>query len=276
MRTNLSLINSALFVPASAPEIIAKALASAADAVIVDLEDAVIEPQKAQARALAASALSASERPWRAVRVNPPTSTHAREDLLMAGTVGVDAIVLPKASVATVDSLGAEGPAIWALVETAEGLHGAYELALRPRVELLLLGTLDLALDLDLKVGEQQAELAHARASIVLDSRAAGLRAPLDGVCARLRDRDLLEWEARLARAMGFGGKLCVHPEQLDVVRAAFAVNETELVWARDALAAYEAASRSGLGATTLDGELVDKPVAERARRLLQTTGELS
>lgn len=274
MRTDLRTVNSALFVPANAEDRLAKALDSAADAVIVDLEDSVPDARKAHARALAAQALARARRPWMTLRVNAPGSAQHAEDLRMAASVGVDAIVLPKATSADVAALGGEGPPIWALVESAAGLRGAHALARAPRVELLALGSVDLALELNLEVGAEQLELLHARSQLVLDARAGGLRAPLDGVCTRVGDDALLQWECAHARALGFGGKLCVHPRQLESVARAFAPAAERLQWAHDVLAAYEAAGRAGEGAVALDGEMIDLPVVERARRLLRGAGE--
>lgn len=274
MRGNLSVISSALYVPANVEHRVEKALRSAAHAVILDLEDGVAEREKNAARSGAAQALRSASRPWVAVRVNSPRTDQGREDVEMATSLRADAIVLPKATPEAVDALGEDGPAVWALIETAAGLRSAYETAIRSRVEMLLLGTVDLALDLRLMPHRDQVELLQPRASVVIDSRAAGIGAPLDGVCTRTEDDDLLQRESLLARSLGFAGKMCIHPRQLPGIHAAFAPSPEDLDWARRVVEAYETASSEGVGAIAVAGELVDRPVVNQARRLLGAANE--
>jgi citrate lyase subunit beta/citryl-CoA lyase len=267
----MSGIRSALFVPANVERRVQRALASPAHAVIVDLEDAVPEAEKAAARASAASVLAAGGRPGTTLRINGADTPHFAADLAFAATLALDAIVLPKANPSAVAALGPDGPPVWALVETADGLRRAYEVACQPRVTRLLLGSVDLAADLGLLARDDGLELLDARSRLVLDSRAARIEAPLDGVCLAPRDPVALEREARLARSLGFGGKTCIHPDQLAVVHAAFAPGEQELAWARRVIDTAQRAARDGQGAALLDGTMVDRPVVERARRLLAT-----
>ena len=265
----MSGIRSALFVPANVERRVERALASGAHAVIVDLEDAVPAGHKDEARACAATMLGAGARPGTTLRINGAGTRWFAADVALVATLRLDAIVLPKATPEAVDALGPDGPPVWALIETADGLRRAYDVACRPRVARLLLGSVDLAAELGLLARDDGLELLDARSRLVLDSRAAGIDAPLDGVCLAVRDTHALEREARLARSLGFGGKTCIHPDQLAVVHAAFAPAERELDWARRVIDAASAAAREGQGAVLLDGAMVDRPVVERARQLL-------
>jgi citrate lyase subunit beta/citryl-CoA lyase len=273
-RPHLSGITTALFAPATVERRVRHALASPAGVVIVDLEDAVPEDGKAAARATAEAILATSERPGTALRVNGAGTAHHTADLALAARLRLDAIVLPKATPEAVDGLGDDGPPVWALIETADGLRRAYDVARRARVQRLLLGSVDLAAELGLVARDDGLELLHARSCLVLESAAAGLPAPLDGVCLSVRDPIALQREARLARSLGFGGKLCIHPDQLAVVGAVFAAGEHELAWARRVIDAAAVAARDGQGAVLLDGAMVDRPVVERARQLLATANQ--
>ena len=225
---------SALFVPATRPDRIPKALASGADAVIADLEDAVAPEAKEQARdALAAFAL---ENPGAGilVRINAPDTAEFERDLaLCARCEAITGIMVPKAE--RPEDLrrvvrDSEKP-VWALVESARGVNRVADIARIPGVERLSFGALDLALDLDLLDGHAGAEaiLDQARYAMVLQSRVAGLPAPLAGVCPAIKDSDAVTRAAERARAMGFGGMLCIHPAQIEPVHRAFAPTLEEM-----------------------------------------------
>ena len=261
---------SALFVPATRPDRIPKALASGADAVIADLEDAVAPEAKEQARdALAAFAL---ENPAAGilVRINAPDTAEFERDLaLCARYEAIAGVMVPKSEhpkdlkrVVT----DTEKP-VWALVESARGVDRVADIARIPGVERLGFGALDLALDLDLVNGHTGAEtiLDQARYAIVLQSRVARLPAPLAGVCPVINDSDAVTRAAERARAMGFGGMLCIHPAQIEPVHRAFTPTLEEMEWARRVLTADSV----GSGAYQVDGQMVDAPVIERARRIL-------
>jgi citrate lyase subunit beta/citryl-CoA lyase len=165
--------------------------------------------------------------------------------------------------------LGAEGPPVLALVESAAGLRSSFEIASRPRVAALVLGAADLGAELGLEPRTDGLELLHARSTLVVDSAAAGIRPPIDVVFLDTRDADGLERETRLARSLGFGGKACIHPDQVPIVNEVFAPREDELAWAAAVLEAYENGVRQGRGAVSLEGEMIDIAVVERARRLI-------
>lgn len=253
-----------LFVPASRPDRFPKALASGAEAVVVDLEDAVAAPDKARAREnLREHRPEAAGTPV-VVRVNARNGPEHAADMAACRAQPPAAVVLPKTEsvddVAAVREAG--GLPVLPLIETARGLVNLPGIAAAPGVARLLFGSVDLALDLSVT---DDAALDSARSDLVRWSAACGLPQPVDGVSTAVRDAEAVARAARRSSAWGFGGKLCVHPAQLAPVRAAFAPGDEELRWAARVLAAAPAGS-----AAVVDGEMIDRPVVERARRLLQ------
>jgi citrate lyase beta subunit len=264
-----------LFVGGGDRERLAKALASSAAAVIADLEDAVAPERKADARATLTAALAAAgPRPGGAqlVRVNVPDGPFGADDLDALAGLPLDGLVVPKATPARVAAAARLDLPLVPLVETAAGLREAYEIARMDGVVRLMLGTIDLALELVLAPLPDDAQLLHARSRIVLDSAAAGVARPIDGVVPDVRDEDALRAETLRARGFGFGAKACIHPRQLAVVAQALAPTAAEIVWARRVAEAYRDALADGRGSALVDGEMVDAPVARRARLILQET----
>jgi citrate lyase subunit beta/citryl-CoA lyase len=258
---------SYLFVPGDRPERFAKALASGADAVVLDLEDAVLPAAKNAARESVANFLLGTDQVERLViRINDESSSGFEADLQMLASAQAAAVMLPKAErAATVAHIRSACPAIAVLplVETARGMLAALALAEAPGVQRLVFGTIDYALDLDL--GPQPEALDAGHAQLALVSRAAGIAAPVAGVTTAIDDEALLLADTARARRHGFGAKLCIHPKQVAAVHAAFAPAPADVAWAHRVLAAAEGAP----GAVQLDGRMVDKPVIERARRIL-------
>ncbi len=237
---------------------------------IVDLEDAILPEAKEAARLLTVRLLEETETSLaRTVRINGTETEWWEDDLEAMGRLGLDAIVLPKATPQAVEAVGSAGPALIALIETAEGLRRAFDVAAQPRVAALALGGADLAVALRLSPRADGQELLYARSKVVADSAAAGIRPPFDVVHFDLRDDASLEAEATYARSLGFGGKLCVHPDQVDIVNRVFAPTEAELAWARAVIEAHETGAKEGRGAVALDGTLVDRPIVERARQII-------
>ena len=267
---DLSLVRSVLFAPAGEERKLLKALASAADAVVADLEDATAAGEKEAARTTVEAVWADAEpRPARGLRVNAPGSEWFDGDLELSRRLTLDFLMLPKATPEAVAALGPIGPPVLAIVETADGLRRAYETAATPRVFALALGSHDLGAELLTTARADGLELLYARSKLVTDSAAAGLRPPFDTVFLDVRDHAGLEQEARLARTLGLGGKLCIHPDQLEVVNAAFAPTDAELEWARRVLDAHAAGLREGRGVVALDGRMIDAPVVLRAERLI-------
>jgi len=268
--TTLGAARSYLFVPATDLAVVRKAEACDADVVIVDLEDAVAERSKETARKQVETLTTPRAHGQRVVRVNGPLTAHGKRDLDALAGVALDGVMVPGATPAT---LAALAPASWpliALVESAIGLRDIHAVAQTPGVAALMIGTVDLALELDLVPGPDGIELLSARSQLVLAARCADLPAPIDGVWTALGDSDGLRAEAQRARALGFGAKACIHPRQLAIVHEAFSVGADERAWAERVLHAYEQAEREGLGAVQLDGQMIDLPVVNRARRAMQ------
>ena len=261
---------SFLFAPGNDERKLRKALSSGADAVIADLEDAVTPAEKRAARALAVRVLAEADGDaLRLVRVNAAGSEWIADDVEAVGSVGLDGLVLPKATAAAVGAVQGLGLPVVAIVETPAGLRGAFELAATAAVEALVLGAIDLGLALGLESREDGLELLFARSTLVVDSAAAALRGPIDQVWTALSDDTGLRRDCELARSLGFRGKACIHPEQVPVVNDAFSPSREELAHARDVVRAFEDAAANGRGAVAFDGEMIDLPVVERARQLL-------
>ncbi len=263
-------LRSLLFAPGSDERKLRRALQTGADAVIADLEDAVAPARKDEARALVARVFGdEGSAAATMVRVNGTDSPHFERDLELVQKLPLQAIVLPKATPESVDALGPDGPPVIAIVETAQGLRLAYETASHPRVEALVLGAVDLGLELGLESRPDGQEVLFARSKLVMDSAAAGIRGPFDLVHVDVRDEEGLEAESRLARSLGFRGKVCIHPAQVAIVNAVFAPGEDELARARRIVESYTQGIAEGRGAVALDGEMIDLPVFERARLLI-------
>ena len=269
-----SIIRTALFVPASRPERIPKALAVGADAVIVDLEDAVQEGLKVEARANLDAFLTTNPEARLLVRINAPEhSGHVADIELCSRHAGVIGVLLPKVECAAqVARVATCGKPVWPIIESAAGLLELPSIARANGVERLSFGALDLGLDLGLSSGSTAAEriLDQARYALLLHSRTAALAAPLDSVFPAIEDHDGLARTARDARDMGFDGLLCIHPKQVAIVHDALRPALAELAWARRVMMA----ASSGAGVFVVDGHMVDAPVLGRARLLLQRAGE--
>jgi citrate lyase subunit beta/citryl-CoA lyase len=209
---------SYLFVPADRPERYAKALASGADAVIVDLEDAVAPSAKDAARDALAEWLSRKAGPV-IVRINAADTPWFDDDLTLLRSPGVAAVMLPKCE-RREDLARIPHHRLLALIETAAGLDALRELARAPHVQRLVFGAIDLQADLGI-AGDDQ-ELLLFRSQLVLQSRLAELASPVDGVCTAIADAAALEAETRRAQRLGFGAKLCIHPRQVDAVNRGF------------------------------------------------------
>ncbi|MFB9122921.1 CoA ester lyase [Paraburkholderia dipogonis] len=266
---------SLLFVPATRPERFAKALDSAADCIIIDLEDAVGADGKDSARAQLARCLpllTSEQRSRTAVRVNAVgTPWHEPDIALLRGWAkqGVT-VMLPKSEDASAlrgvaEQLGAEAHLV-ALIESLAGLDSADALASDPQVVRLAFGHLDFQLDLGMRASPDEPELALARNALVAASRRARLPAPIDGVTTRTDDIERLMADTRRARAFGFGGKLCIHPAQVVGVNEAMGYSQDEQTWAQRVI---EEAAKHGGAAFSLDGRMVDLPVIRAAETIV-------
>ncbi len=253
-----------LFAPGHNEKLLRRVFEAGADVVLLDLEDAVPPDLKERARAMVAE-VAASRPCW--VRVNRARSDLCARDLdALAGLVL--GLRIPKvdsaAEVAWVAERAPDVP-LDCTIESARGVLAVFDIASAPACSLLSYGGLDLAADVGIAAGEQ--ETLFARSYLVIAARAAGKPSPSDGVYPLLEDDSGLRREAEAARRLGFFGKSAIHPRQVPIIHEVFAPTAEELEWAQRVLAAFE---KSGGAATrTADGEFVDMPVAERARRLM-------
>lgn len=272
----LALARSFLFVPANRPERYAKALASGAGAVIIDLEDAVPPDAKVSARrqlAVGFESLTAGERSRVLVRINARGSYWHEDDLQLMEQLArleLAGVVLPKVESAAEISQAAasvgKACAVLPMLESAAGLAALDALAGSPQVLRLVFGNLDFQADLGMACDADEVELQPVRLALVLASRRAGLVAPVDGVTPGTGDMAQVQADAGRSRRGGFGAKLCIHPAQVAVVNSALGPTAAELEWARRVV---ENSLGAGGGVFSLDGRMVDAPVLRLAERTL-------
>ena len=262
-----------LFVPGDRPERFDKARDSGADAVVLDLEDAVMPAEKPKARANVRAWLTAQGDAGTivVVRINDASAEGFAADLAFLRDGGIDRVMLPKTEnadqVAAVAAVLAAGGHVLPIIETARGIANVEAIAGASGVERLVFGTLDYAVDLDLSGDERG--LVYPSARMAIASRCAGIGAPVAGVTTAIDDDAQLVADLAFARAFGFGAKLCIHPRQVAVIREAMRPTDAELDWARRVVAAADAAD-GAKGALRIDGRMVDRPVVLRARALLE------
>lgn len=260
---------SFLYAPGDRPDRFPKALASGADAVILDLEDGVDPAAKDAARANVSDALDApaDDGVQRWVRVN---SDDRFDDDLAAvlGRPGLHGVLVPKAAVALVErAVDAGAPRVAPLVESAEGLLQVEAMALVAGVSHLALGEADLVADLGADPGPDRTELAPIRMRIVIASAAAGIAAPTAPVSTAFRDLDAFRVDTEALRRMGFGARACIHPAQVPVVHEVLSVSPEALAWAEDVLRRF--AEAGGGVCVDAQGRMVDEAVVRAARRIL-------
>ena len=259
--------SSYLFVPCDRLDRLAKALATAADVVVIDLEDAVAPEAKFRARQALMTAQFPPDRIM--VRINGFNTEWHAHDIDVVCSIGVRAVMLPKAEDANeIESIASRlgaGVSITALVESAKGIWQALEVARAPGVARLAFGSLDFAQDTGTSLDSQA--LLYARSRLVLASRVANLPPPIDGVTTTINEAATLERDVQQAKMIGFGAKLCIHPNQIDTVNRGFVPLPEELSWARAVLAAAE---DSGGAAVMLEGRMIDIPVVKHAKRIVE------
>ncbi|MFI7702477.1 HpcH/HpaI aldolase/citrate lyase family protein [Nonomuraea sp. NPDC049480] len=269
-----------LYVPGDRPERFAKAVASGADVVIVDLEDAVAPARKDEARANAVAYLrerrDARDRSGATVRVhvrvNDLATPRGRDDLAAVGELA-DGVRLPKVeSAAVLDGL--TGAPAYALLESAAGIVNAQAIAAHPRVAGVALGEQDLVAELSIT---DEHAMNHLRLQVVLAAAAAGLPPVPMSVYPDVKDEAGLVASCRAGRALGLFGRSAVHPRQIPAIRRAFRPTEEEEARAAEIVTAAERAEQAGIGALALpDGRFVDAPIIARARRTLALAEHLA
>jgi citrate lyase subunit beta/citryl-CoA lyase len=264
-----------LFVPATRPDRFAKGATSGADRVILDLEDAVAPSEKVEARRNLARAVIPRDVPVY-VRVNSALTPWFEDDLAVTATLAIVGVLLPKAdSAAHVERAARAIPtefAIVPIIETAIGFWNVLDVARAPRVERLVFGGLDFSLDTGMQ--DDDGAFDYVRSRIVIASRVAGIAPPVDYVTLAIDDQELLQRHTARSRHFGFGGKLCIHPKQIPVTNDAFRPSDDEVAWARSVL--REQAARPEDAVFAHRGELVDRPVLERARQIVAAADQAS
>lgn len=261
-----------LFIPGHDEHKLRKAYALGPDVVIVDWEDGVPTSRLGEARALTARVLSETQTPCRTmVRVNAPATRERTEDLSFLTTLRVDGILLPKIErEVQLEEPGRLGLPLVPTIETARGLEGVAAIARSTvRIERIAFGSLDFLTDFGLRWRADSELVTHARVRISMLSRASGLAGPVDGVYPLVDDLNGLHDDVVRAREIGFEAKLAVHPAQVQVIRGAMSLSSEEKDLARRVLEAFAVATEAGRAATTLDGEMIDAPTVEWARRVL-------
>ena len=255
---------SLLFVPGHRPERFDKAVASGAHEAVLDLEDAVAPAAKSEARERVASWLSAGHHAF--VRINALQTEWHADDLRMLHAAPTAGVMLAKADADSLARTAAALPGrrIIALLETVDGYMDLPRMASVAGLERIAFGSVDFAAESG--IADEGEAMTSVRIQIVLQSCHAGLAAPIDGVSVGFDDDACMHADALRSRQFGFGGKLCIHPRQVAAVNAGFMPTPQELRWATQVLAAFEASEGA---ATSVDGKMIDKPVVERARRIL-------
>ncbi|WP_300516559.1 CoA ester lyase [Aliiroseovarius sp.] len=273
MTQTLRPYRSVLYIPGSKTRALEKARSLPADAIIFDLEDAVAPDAKVEARAILRTELDKGGYGNRAriVRINGFDTDWGKDDVAAMVGADIDAILMPKVdSAAQLDELAALIPDVdlWAMMETPLGMLNAAEIAAHPRLKGFVMGTNDLAKELNTRFRADRLPMMGGLHLCLLAAKAHGVVA-IDGVYNAFKDADGLRAECDQGRDMGFDGKTLIHPAQLEVANAAFAPSETETDLARRQIAAFEEAEAAGQGVAVVDGKIVENLHIVTAKALL-------
>jgi citrate lyase subunit beta/citryl-CoA lyase len=290
-RSDYSGLRSFLFAPGNHPRKVAKVFDVGADAVILDLEDAVAIAEKPATRQVVVDALSAARHCRGYIRVNSVGTGFCRDDIKHVVGDYLDGIVLPKVECPDVlrsidlhitecEKAAGMTPGtldLMPIIETALGVEHAREIAeASPRVRRLSFGGGDYTLDLDYQWLADEAVLSYARAKLSHASRVANLEPPIDTVVLQIKDDERFTASAQRGRQFGFGGKLCIYPAQVPLTHAVFTPNDEEVAHARAVINAFEEAEAKGSASIQLDGYFIDYPIVDKARRILALTERLA
>lgn len=275
---------SYLFTPGNHPRRVEKSFSTGADAVILDLEDAVAVAEKPATRASVVDALQHDRTCRGYVRVNSIDTEFCFGDIEAVAGPWLDGIVLPKveraADLQAVDwmlsslerrqSMQQGSIDLVPIIETAQGLAAARDIAASGgRLKRLSFGAGDYTRDLNLQWTFAEDEIAAARSELVLASRVAGIEPPIDTVFIHIKEHEHFARSARKGREFGFQGKLCIHPDQVAASNAAYTPTTEEVDWARKIISSFAAAEADGLASIQIDGYFVDYPIVEKAQRIV-------
>jgi len=275
---------SFLFAPGNHARKVMKVFECGADNVILDLEDAVAKAEKVATRALVVEALKRERKCGAYIRVNAFTTEFCYGDAVAVVGPGLDGIILPmvesREQIVAFDwlvgslererGLSPGGIDVIPIIETGKGIANARAIAAAgTRVKRMAFGAGDYTLDMNMEWTLAESELEHARAEMAVASRAAGLEAPIDTVWVHINDLEGLAGSAKRAKQLGFQGKMCIYPPQVDLVNRAFTPTEKAVTFARRVVAAFEKAEREGSSSIQLDGFFIDYPIVYKAQRTL-------
>jgi len=278
------LLRSLIFVPGNNSRFLEKAKNLSADIVCFDLEDSVPDSEKKNARKLIKDALRNHSQYSSEVyvRTNSPISGKIPDDLKEIVQKGIDGIVIPKVNNAkelkkiekTLSILEKKQKirqiSLLPSIESAEGVYNTYEIASSSkRISAVVFGVFDLLNDLGIEYTKQSEGAKNARAKIPLDARAAGVYA-LDAIWQDLKDEKGLVEDCKIGKSLGYVGKTIIHPDQISITHQSFHPNKTEIEWAEKVCESYEKSTKTGKGATTVDGKMIDEVHYKRAKALLQ------
>jgi citrate lyase subunit beta / citryl-CoA lyase len=281
----MTLFRTWMFIPGSDNKKLEKARDLKADVIIYDLEDAVAINEKKMARKLVKNALETNIKKVNYVRVNTVNSSFFYDDVNEIIYKGLAGIVLPKVEsreqIQILDSLISELEMkrnmtlglieIVPIIESALGLYHSFEIAsTSKRVKRIAFGSIDFSLDINAQLTKEGIELLYARSKLVTISRAAGIEAPIDTVFVDIKDQEGLLKETIFVKQLGFQGKLVIHPAQIDVVNEVFKPTIEEIEEAKLIVSGFEEAVSNGSGVVQIRGKMVDFPVVERAKKILQ------
>ena len=273
-----------LFAPGNHSRRVEKALSLDADVVILDLEDAVAIGEKLKTREVVVSALQGPRSALGYIRINAYDTNFCYGDLCAVIANGVDGVILPKVEtrdqIKSVDWLVSQlehiadltigSIDIMPIIETGLGVANVREIAESDtRVRRLSFGAGDYSKDMRMNWTLNESEMNHARAEIALASRAAGLDPPVDTVWVHVKDAEGCQRSAQTVRDMGYQGKLCIHPDQIEPVNTAFTPSDEEVAFSKKIVSAFDEAEASGLASIQVDGYFVDYPIVDQARRTL-------
>ena len=293
--TKIEFIRTALFVPGNRPDRIDKAMNTPADAVIVDLEDAVPPALKTESRPVVREKIGAHNSPRLLVRVNALDTEFAQGDLDELVVEGLGCIIFPKiekpghirkANQLLTDAEAKRGLptgtiSMIALIESALGVENAFQIISEKtnpaRLFTVAFGAADFTLDMGIEMSKTGEEIAFPRARLAVACRAAGIEPPLDTpFMIDLKDLDALEADAKSAKQLGFQGKLCIHPNQVDICNRIFSPTDKDIDKAHKIVAAFKAAEAAGTGVLQVDGKFIDLPLVKQAQRILKIAEKLS
>ena len=277
----MNVLRSVLYMPSSNARALEKAKTIPADAIIFDLEDAVAPDAKEAARSQACAAVASGEYGKRTltIRCNGLDTPWGAADLAAAAAARPAAVVIPKVSgpdhlAAVAEAVGPD-TRIWAMVETPSAIFAVREIAAHPQVDVLVMGTNDLAKELRAALVPGRAPLLPHLATALLAAREAGIEI-LDGVYNDVKDAEGLQAEAQQGFEMGFDGKTLVHPSQVEPTNEVWAPSSDDVDHARRVIEAFEEAERDGRGVVTVDGRMIENLHVDNARRVLATADAIA